>query len=233
MTGTHAGAAVTGAVMCVEGLSKAWDERTIFADVTFAVAAGEIAVIMGPSGCGKTTLLRCLDGLEPADAGAVRVNGVELRAGEPLARAHALELRRQVGFVFQDFHLFSHRTVVENVMEGPVQVFGEDPAVARARAEGLLGELEIAARGGAYPRELSGGEKQRAAIARALAMRPRVLLLDEPTSALDMGRTDSIAALVRGLAAKGLAVVAVTHDERFAAALGARVLRLDGGRLSG
>jgi polar amino acid transport system ATP-binding protein len=217
----------------VEHLTKRFGGRPIFEDVSLQVEAGEAVAVIGPSGAGKTTLLRCLNGLERADAGTVVVGPRRLEAGERADRfaAAARELRRTVGFVFQGCHLFSHRTVLENVMEGPVYVRREPPAVARERAMGLLETVGVHHRAAALPRELSGGEQQRAAIARALAMRPEVLLLDEPTSALDPARTDALAVLLSRLVSDGLSMVTVTHDLPFAQALAARRFRLDGGRL--
>jgi ABC-type polar amino acid transport system ATPase subunit len=216
-----------------EGLSKSFRGRTIFTGVSLRVEAGEAVAVVGPSGSGKTTLLRCLNGLERADTGTVQVGEHRLQATERAIRfaAAARGLRRSVGFVFQGCHLFSHRTVLENVMEGPVYVRRESLEVARARATSLLETVGVAHRAAALPRELSGGEQQRAAIARALAMQPEVLLLDEPTSALDPARTDSLAALLRRLGADGLTLVTVTHDLPFAEALGARQYRMDHGRL--
>jgi ABC-type polar amino acid transport system ATPase subunit len=217
----------------VERLSKSFGGRAIFADVSLQVEAGEAVAIVGPSGSGKTTLLRCLDGLERADSGWVRVGQHRLEAAARADHfaAAARTLRRSIGFVFQGCHLFSHRTVLQNVMEGPVFVRRESPAVARERAIHLLETVGVAHRGAALPRDLSGGEQQRAAIARALAMQPEVLLLDEPTSALDPARTDSLAALLRRLVADGLTIVTVTHDFPFADALSARQYRMDHGRL--
>jgi ABC-type polar amino acid transport system ATPase subunit len=218
----------------VQGLAKAFAGRAIFAGVSLRVEPGEAVAIVGPSGAGKTTLLRCLNGLEEADQGTVAVAGQRLVAGDRPERfqAAALAIRRKVGFVFQGCHLFSHRTVLENVMEGPVQVRGEARDVARARATELLDTVGILPRAGALPRALSGGEQQRAAIARALAMQPEILLLDEPTSALDPARTESLAALLGDLVRRGLTLVTVTHDHSFAAALATRRLRMDGGTLS-
>jgi polar amino acid transport system ATP-binding protein len=218
----------------VDSLSKSFAGRTIFADVSFDVAAGEAVAIVGPSGSGKTTLLRCLDGLDRADGGTVVVGPHRLDAGERADRFQqaARALRRSVGFVFQGCHLFSHRTVLENVMEGPVWVRREPPAIARDRAMALLETVGIAHRAGALPRELSGGEQQRGAIARALALQPEVLLLDEPTSALDPARTEALAVLLQRLVGDGLAILVVSHDLPFAEALAARRFTMDHGRLA-
>lgn len=214
-------------------LSKAFGTHAIFEDVSLQVAAGEAVAVMGPSGSGKTTLLRCLNGLERADQGSVVVGTVRLDAGDrPHARHLALRgLRTRVGFVFQGCHLFSHRTVLENVMEGPVFVKHEPRPAAQARAWHLLERLGIQHRAGAYPRELSGGEQQRTAIARALALEPAVLLLDEPTSALDPARGQHLAELLRGWLGDGLAILTATHDPAFAQTLCSRTLRLVGHRL--
>jgi ABC-type polar amino acid transport system ATPase subunit len=217
----------------VSGLSKAFGRRSIFEDVSLRVHAGEAVAVMGDSGAGKTTLLRCCNGLEDADRGVVALGSTRLSAEDSPHLRHLAQkkLRRDVGFVFQGGHLFSHRTVLENVMEGPLFVKREAPTRARERAETLLDRLGVHHRLHAYPRELSGGEQQRTAIARALAMEPAVLLLDEPTSALDAARGDHLAQLLSRWVTEGLALLAATHDTQFAAALGARRLRLEASRL--
>ncbi len=215
-------------------LRKTFAGRLVFTDVNLDLLRGTATALIGPSGAGKTTLLRCLNGLELADAGEVRVGQHAIVAGSSPHALHAAAraIRPHVGFVFQGSHLFSHRTVIENVMEGPRFVKREPIAAARARAEALLEKVGVHHRAHAYPRELSGGEQQRTAIARALAMQPEVLLLDEPPSALDAARGEQLAELLRALVAEGLALLTVTHSESFAKALCARLLRLEGGRLS-
>jgi polar amino acid transport system ATP-binding protein len=227
-------------VFAVEGLRKAWSGREIFVDVNLTLGRGEAVAIMGASGTGKTTLLRCLTGLDQADGGRIVVAGA---AGEsPTTLDHAATathfrgqarlLRQRVGMVFQGWHLFSHRTVLANVMEGPLIVSGASAAAARATAQTLLEQVGVAHRADAHPNRLSGGEQQRVAIARALAMAPQVLLLDEPTSALDEARVAQLIELLGGLVRGGLALAAVTHDPDFAAALAPRVLLLQEGRLA-
>jgi polar amino acid transport system ATP-binding protein len=209
-------------------LSKAFGERVIFEDVSIALARGDAIALTGPSGAGKSTFLRCLNGLERADHGEVRVAGACIRADArhaELAQAVA-HVRARVGFVFQGHHLFSHRSVLENVMEGPVYVRRMAREESAARAMSLLERVAIAHRAHAMPRELSHGEQQRVAIARALALEPEVLLLDEPTSALDRERAELLTQLLRSLLRDGVAMLTVTHDARFASALGARVHRL-------
>jgi polar amino acid transport system ATP-binding protein len=215
------------------GLSKSHEGRSILRDVSLAVVPGEAVAVMGASGTGKTTLLRCLDGLEQADGGTVSLGDVSVDHREPPERFRpaVLALRRRLGFVFQGWHLFANRTVLENVMEGPVHVRGTAPEQARLRALQLLEQVGVAHRALAYPHQLSGGEQQRAAIARALAMDPEVLLLDEPTSALDDARAEQLVELLRSLVRGGLALIAVTHDAEFARRLGGRVYRLEDGRL--
>jgi L-cystine transport system ATP-binding protein len=218
-------------VLSVQGLRKAWQGREIFTDVDLELAPAEAVAIMGASGTGKTTLLRCLTGLDRADAGQVVAGDVRLdhhNASAGHFRSEARALRRRVGMVFQGYHLFSHRSVVANVMEGPLVVRHMAEPAARTAALALLGQVGVAHRADAFPHQLSGGEQQRVAIARALAMEPQVLLLDEPTSALDEERVAQLIDLLRGLARTGLAVVAVTHDPDFAAALATRTLTLAG-----
>jgi polar amino acid transport system ATP-binding protein len=215
------------------GLGKAFGERVIFEDVTLAVGRGEALAIMGPSGAGKTTFLRCLNGLERADHGDVVLGDIRLTPGaRPAEFARAVRaLRAHVGFVFQGHHLFSHRSVLDNVLEGPVYVRRLAREACMPRALSLLEKVGIAHRAHALPRQLSHGEQQRAAIARALAMDPEILLLDEPTSALDGDRTERLSQLLRSLLAEGVALVTVTHDAPFAAALGAKIYRLDHARI--
>lgn len=212
----------------VVALAKSFAGRTIFSNAHLSLAPGTAVAVTGPSGVGKTTFLRCCNGLEHADGGAVIVGETRLVAGDsaPARQIAIAAVRARVGFVFQGNHLFSHRTALENVMEGPRFVQGVPVATAKARAEALLDKVGLAHRAHAYPRELSGGEQQRTAIARALALDPQVLLLDEPTSALDAARGEDLAALLRDLVREGRAILTVTHDAAFARALDARVLRL-------
>jgi len=217
----------------VQGLSLSHGANTIFADVSFKVRAAEIICVLAHSGAGKTTLLRCLNGLQRANVGNIRANGAALEASMNASEFSlaARQLRRTVGFVAQDRHLFSHRTACENVMEGPLVVNGSDASAAQVQAIALLERLGVGARASAYPAQLSGGEQQRVALARALAMQPSVLLLDEPTSALDPERTKQVAQLIKDLAHGGLAVVAATHDMQLVSDLAAQVWTLKDGHL--
>jgi ABC-type polar amino acid transport system ATPase subunit len=220
-------------MIAIERLTKKFGGRTVLDGVSLAIGKGEAVSVMGPSGTGKTTLLRCLNGLERPDEGIIRIGPHELRAGDDASYAKSLfPIRQRLGFVFQQWHLFGHKSVLGNVMEAPVHVRGLPPAEAKARATELLEEVGVAHRLAAYPHELSGGEQQRVAIARALAMSPEVLLLDEPTSALDDERIDGLVALLRRLSGTGLSLVAVTHDADFTRALMGRVVLLAKGRIA-
>lgn len=182
------------------------------------VGAGEVAVILGPSGGGKSTFLRCLNGLETFDAGSVTVNGRDLRADLPPKERQAVlgEIRRELGMVFQQFNLFPHLTVAANVMEAPMHVLGMKRDEASAAAVRLLDRVGLGDKLDKRPGELSGGQQQRVAIARTLAMRPKVILFDEPTSALDPKMTKEVLAVIRDLASEGQAMVVVTHGIEFA-----------------
>ena len=217
----------------VRQLSKAFRGQTVLDRIDLDVAAGEVVAIIGPSGSGKTTLLRCLNLLETPDAGSIRVGDIRIEVGHPL-RGHKEQVRRlrqQVGFVFQNFNLFPHRTALENVIEGPLIVLGEprDQAVQRGRE--LLAKVGLAGKEQAYPQSLSGGQQQRVAIARALAMRPGVMLFDEPTSALDPERVGEVLATIRTLALEHRTLVIVTHEMGFAREVAHRVVFIDQGRI--
>jgi polar amino acid transport system ATP-binding protein len=198
----------------VSGLVKRHGDLEVLRGVTLSVARGEVAAIIGPSGGGKSTFLRCLNGLESFDAGLVTIDGLRLPAA---GSAPVLQqVRRRVGMVFQGYNLFPHRTVLENVTEGPIHVLGAARAQAEDRARRLLDRVGLADRLHARPRALSGGEQQRVAIARALAMEPRAILFDEPTSALDPRMTAEVLAVLTDLARDGLTMIVVTHAMRFA-----------------
>jgi polar amino acid transport system ATP-binding protein len=216
----------------VKDLCKRYEGRTVLDGISAAFAPGEVVALVGPSGGGKSTFLRCLNGLEPFDGGSVRVGGDALVPGDTRAQGERLwNIRRRVGFVFQQWHLFAHRTALGNVTEAPVHVKGLGRKEATEQGRALLARVGLSHREGAYPSELSGGEQQRVAIARALAMAPEVLLLDEPTSALDPERVGELVDLLATLRADGLTLVTVTHEMRFARELASRMLVLHGGRI--
>ncbi|WP_165249151.1 amino acid ABC transporter ATP-binding protein [Paludisphaera soli] len=205
-------------MIVVEGLVKRHGVVEVLRGVDLAVAKGDVACLIGPSGGGKSTFLRCLNGLERFQAGRVAIGDLELTAEQTPAE-HARAARRvcrRMGMVFQAFNLFAHQTVLQNVIEAPVQVLGmgRNEAVERARA--LLDRVGMADRLDARPRELSGGQQQRVAIARALAMGPEVMLFDEPTSALDPRMTGEVLGVMTDLARDGQTMIVVTHAMGFA-----------------
>ncbi|HLT05787.1 MAG TPA: L-cystine ABC transporter ATP-binding protein TcyN [Pseudomonas sp.] len=217
----------------VRQLSKSFRGQTVLDRIDLDVAAGEVVAIIGPSGSGKTTLLRCLNLLEEPDAGSIRVGDIHLEAGRG-GRRHRDQIRRlrqQVGFVFQNFNLFPHRTALENVIEGPLIVLGEPRAKALERGHQLLAKVGLADKAEAYPQSLSGGQQQRVAIARALAMQPAVMLFDEPTSALDPERVGEVLATIRALAEEHRTLVIVTHEMGFARDVANRVVFIDQGTI--
>ena len=199
-------------------------------DVTFV--RGQVVAIAGPSGAGKSTLLRCINGLEAFDAGSIRVENDTLVPGGDRTNAQALAaIRGRVGFVFQTWNLFAHRTALANVMEAPVHVRKTAVSEARARAESLLERVGLAHRANAYPHELSGGEQQRVAIARALCMEPKVMLFDEPTSALDPEMVKEVLDTMIGLANEGMTMICVTHEMGFARQVADRVVFMSNGSI--
>ena len=214
----------------VERLTKKYGDRTVLSDISLSFSKGQVVSLVGPSGGGKSTLLRCLNGLESFDGGAITIVGEKLvPGGDRLNKAALAAVRRRVGMVFQQWNLFAHRTAVGNIIEAPVHVRGMSVAEATERAHQLLSRVGLSHRATAYPHEMSGGEQQRVAIARALAMEPSALLLDEPTSALDPERVGEVLDVLTGLAAGGLTMLVVTHEMRFAREVSHRVLVLHGG----
>jgi arginine/lysine/histidine/glutamine transport system ATP-binding protein len=215
-------AAVEPVLACAD-LHKRYGALTVLRGVSTCVRPGDVVSILGPSGCGKSTFLRCLNRLESFQQGELRVLGTDV--SDPHLHWRQLRrLRTRVGMVFQQFNLFPHLTVEENLMLAPRRVLGLDPAACRQRAAAQLARVGLGDRGGAYPGQLSGGQKQRVAIARALCMEPAVMLFDEPTSALDPERVAEVLAVMRELAASGMTMLVVTHEMRFAREVCNRVL---------
>ncbi len=197
-------------------------------NVSLEIHRGEVVCVVGPSGSGKTTLLRVINGLEPVSAGAIAVDGIELSA----AAVSLQKLRTRVGMVFQQFNLFPHMTVLENLMLAPRQVLGEPVEGVRSRALGLLEKVGLSDKSFARPSQLSGGQQQRVAIARALAMQPEVMLFDEPTSALDPEKTGEVLDVMKQLASEGMTMLVATHEMGFARAVAHRVLFMEHGEIA-
>ncbi|MNZ82073.1 Arginine transport ATP-binding protein ArtM [compost metagenome] len=212
----------------IEQLSKSYGTHQVLTNIDAEIQRGEVVCLIGPSGSGKSTMLRCINGLEQYQGGNITVDGVRVDADSASIR----QIRQRVAMVFQRFNLFPHRTALENVMEGPVHVKNESVAEARERARDILASVGLAEKMAHYPNQLSGGQQQRVAIARALAMQPDAILFDEPTSALDPELVGEVLGVMRKLAEKGMTMVIVTHEMKFAREVSDRVLFLDGGRIA-
>ena len=206
------------AVVKVENLHKRFGALEVLKGVDFEVDRGEVVVVMGRSGSGKSTLLRCINFLEDPTAGTIEVGGIRLEGGHRTRnqRERIRQLRIKAGMVFQQFNLFPHMTVIENVIEAPVRVKGESAQVARTKGLALLDSVGLAEKADVYPIRLSGGQQQRVAIARALAMEPDVMLFDEPTSALDPELIGDVLGVMRELARQHMTMIVVTHEMGFA-----------------
>ena len=209
----------------IRALHKHYGSHHVLKGIDCSVAKGEVVCIIGPSGSGKSTILRCINGLEGYSGGSVEIYGQRVDNRAPSIKA----IRTEVAMVFQRFNLFPHRTVLENVIEGPVYVKGEARSTAIARATELLASVGLADKAMAHPPQLSGGQQQRVAIARALAMQPEAILFDEPTSALDPELVGDVLGVMRKLAEAGMTMVVVTHEMQFAREVADRVLFIDGG----
>jgi polar amino acid transport system ATP-binding protein len=221
-------------VLRVVGVSKSFGSNEVLSDVTFEVAKGETVCVLGPSGSGKSTLLRCINWLEKPDAGHIYLDSEPVgvsSGGVVMGDRQLSQLRTRIGMVFQHFALWPHLTVLQNLMEAPVQVQKRPKTEVRNEALALLAKVGLLDKRDAFPARLSGGQKQRVGIARALAMRPDVLLFDEPTSALDPELVGEVLVVMRELAREGMTMVVVTHEMGFARDAANRVLFLDHGRV--
>jgi len=214
-------------LLSVRELTKQFDGTAVLKGVSFEVVSGQMKVIMGPSGCGKSTLLRCINRLIEPSSGVIEFNGQTIT--DPTT--DVLWLRQQIGFVFQQYALFRHLTVVDNVSLALRKLRGLPRAQAKAKAEHELAKFGMAEHADKFPSELSGGQQQRVAIARALAMDPKVLLMDEPTSALDPVKSREVAQLLKGLSQEGVTIICVTHDLNLAESLSAAVTFIHEGRI--
>ncbi|MBA4267970.1 MAG: peptide ABC transporter ATP-binding protein [Methylobacterium sp.] len=212
-------------VVVVTGVEKAFGALKVLKDVALTVRRGETVCIIGPSGSGKSTLLRCINALVPISRGSITVAGREVH--DPAL--DKLALRRDVGIVFQQYNLFPHKTALQNVMMAPVHVLKQDKAEVEARARMLLAKVGLSDKLATYPGELSGGQQQRVAIARSLAMNPKVMLFDEVTAALDPETKKEVLVTIQELAAEGMTCILVTHEMGFAREVADHVYFTDGG----
>jgi polar amino acid transport system ATP-binding protein len=221
-------------VLDVAGVSKRFGDLEVLSDISFRVEKGETVCVLGPSGSGKSTLLRCINWLERPDAGQIYLNGKEIGVnggGIVMSDRELSRIRTRIGMVFQHFALWPHLTVLQNLMEAPVQVQKRPKAEVRDEALALLAKVGLNDKRDAFPAKLSGGQKQRVGIARALAMHPDLLLFDEPTSALDPELVGEVLVVMRELAREGMTMVVVTHEMGFARDAATRILFLDRGRV--
>ena len=204
-------------MLSITGLKKSFGKDIVLQDINLEVMNGEVTVIVGPSGSGKTTLLRCINVLEKCDGGTIKINNDYICIdGKYADKKQLKEVRREIGLVFQDFNLFPHMSVIENLVEAPQKVLGKTKNETVIQGRTLLELLGLRGKEESYPSQLSGGQKQRVAIGRALMMNPSLMCFDEPTSALDPGLVDDVAALIRELAARGMSILIITHDMSFA-----------------
>ncbi len=228
---------MTRPLVAIRSVSKRFGDFQALQQVSLDVWAGEVLCLIGASGSGKTTLLRCINQLTPVDSGGIWLDGELLGVREEAGQLHRLTERQiarqrlKTGMVFQRFNLFPHKTALENITEGPVQVQGRNREDARLEAMELLRRVGLTPKADAYPSELSGGQQQRVAIARALAMKPMLMLFDEPTSALDPELVGEVLSVMKELAGSGMTMMVVTHELGFAREVADRVVYMDQGAI--
>jgi polar amino acid transport system ATP-binding protein len=211
----------------IEDIHKEFDNKKILKGVSLNLHKGEVLVVLGPSGCGKSTLLRCLNGLEKIQGGDIKFKNRSLTE----KNTDWQETREKIGMVFQNYELFPHMTVIENILLGPLKVQKRDKAEALAQAEQLLDRVGLLDRKDSYPRQLSGGQKQRIAIVRALCMNPEIMLFDEVTASLDPEMVREVLEVILGLAKQGMTMVIVTHEMGFAKSVADRIVFMDEGKI--
>ena len=226
------------AVITIKNATKSYGRHVVFSNLSVEVEEGGVLCIIGPSGTGKSTLLRCINRLEVLDKGAVYIDGERVGCKKEgnhyrtLAEDAIAKQRQKTGMVFQQFNLFKHLSVMDNITLAPRKVLGLSDSEARQIAVGLLQRVGLSDKAKAYPSELSGGQKQRIAIARALAMKPKVMLFDEPTSALDPELVGEVLTVMKSLAAEGMTMVIVTHEMSFARNVATAIAFMDGGSIA-
>jgi ABC-type polar amino acid transport system ATPase subunit len=216
-----------GHLVELESVTKSFGTNVVLDDIDLTIDRGEAIVVAGPSGSGKSTMLRCINGLETIDSGDIRFDGTSI----PKAGKNIYTLRAEMGMVFQQFNLFPHKTVLQNIVLGPVEVKGASRDEAEERATKLLERVGIPEKADQFPADLSGGQQQRVAIARALAMEPKLMLFDEPTSALDPEMIREVLDVMRDLAREGMTMVVVTHEMGFAREVCDRIVFIDEGKI--
>ena len=214
-------------VLRIEGLKKSYGDNVVIDGLDLEVRAGEVIVVIGPSGCGKSTLLRCINALEDIQGGRILLEGQEVDGKSK----NIAQIRQKLGMVFQSYDLFPHKTIIDNVTLSPIKVQKRPKEEAVAEAEALLERVGLLDKRDDYPRQLSGGQKQRIAIARALAMKPEIMLLDEITAALDPEMVHEVLDVILDLAREGKTMIIVTHEMSFARAVADRVIFLEGGHI--
>lgn len=211
----------------IQELHKEFENKEILKGISLSLHKGEVLVVLGPSGCGKSTLLRCLNGLEKIQSGDISFKDESLTD----EKVEWQKIREKIGMVFQNYELFPHMTVIENILLGPLKVQKRDKAEALASAEKLLDRVGLLNRKDAYPRQLSGGQKQRIAIVRALCMNPEIILFDEVTASLDPEMVREVLEVILDLAKDGMTMVIVTHEMGFAQAVADRIVFMDEGKI--
>lgn len=208
----------------VKNLNKSFGKNKVLNDINFDVKSGQVAVLLGKSGAGKTTILRCINGLEEFDSGEIVVDNCVIKN-----KNHISKYREKIGMVFQNFNLFPHMSVLENIIASPINVLKISKEEAVSRAKELLKMVDLEDKIDAYPCELSGGQCQRVAIARACALTPKVLCFDEPTSALDVESIEKVSSIIEDLKSKGMAILIITHDIGFAKNISDKVIKISDG----
>lgn len=216
-------------MISIKDLHKHFGHLEVLKGIDLEVEKGKAVVIIGPSGSGKTTMLRCINVLETPAKGVISIQGQSLNFSKGVSKKEIAAFRRLTGMVFQSYNLFPHKTALENVMEGPIIVKGEDKSAARKKAQSLLEKVGLGDKIDYYPSQLSGGQQQRVGIARALAMEPEVMLFDEPTSALDPELVGEVLKVMKDLKQEGMTMIVVTHEMRFARDAADEVIFMDGG----
>ena len=216
----------------IRGLKKFFGNNLVLKGVNLEINKGEIVVVVGPSGGGKTTLLRTITGLEKCDDGTIEIDGYTFcKDGRYCDKKSSSIIRKNVGLVFQNFNLFPHKSVLENIIEAPTHALGEKKENALNKANEILSFLGLSDKANNYPCELSGGQKQRVAIGRALALNPKLMCFDEPTSALDPSLTLDVAKLIKSLSKTGMSMLIITHDMEFAKLVSDKIVSMDSGKI--